>query len=110
MQTQSCTSYACYFLFFFFLTAMLLPLKRELSIFESWLFALLGIVFKFDYTQRNIYYSFPLTYIYLLHFNHLTTPLAIINKDILINKTHFTIKINTSNYFLNNRVNLKRDT
>jgi len=45
-----------------------------------------------------------------MHFNHLTIPLTIINKGALVNETHFTIKINTANYFLNNCVKLKRDT
>jgi len=44
-------------------------------------------------------YIFSVSYI-LLHFNYLTTPSTITNKCILINETHFTIKI-ISNHFFN---------
>lgn len=37
-------------------------------------------------------------------------PLTIINKGVIVNDTHFIIKINPINYFFNNRVKLKYDT
>lgn len=34
-------------------------------------------------------------------------PLTTINKDVLVNDTHFVIKMNLINHFLNNDVKLK---
>lgn len=48
-------------------------------------------------------FLFSLVYIYLLNF----TPLAIINTNILVNHTNFTIKINFINIFKTD-VTLKR--
>jgi len=58
------------------------------------------------YNANTIFIIFSLTYSYLLYFNHQTTPLTIINKSILVSETHFTIKINNTNHFLNNCVKL----
>ena len=43
-----------------------------------------------------------------VYFNHLNVPLTITIICVLIHETHFTIKINQANYFLNNHINLKR--
>lgn len=40
----------------------------------------------------------------------MTTPLTIINKDVLVNNTYFTIKIKTINHLFNTRVKLKWNT
>jgi uncharacterized protein YfkK (UPF0435 family) len=68
----------------------------------------LSQIISFFYSINTNFIIFFINIPLLLHFNHLTTSLNIINKGILVIETYFTIKINTINNYIDIHVKLKR--